>query len=71
MISQENTDERYKETSTNSYDTDSETTMTVTFKIKMSTGKKLLIIFLFQHFSLENEYYYVKSVLYFLISSYF
>lgn len=39
MISQENTDERYKETSTNSYDTDTETTMTVTLK-KMSTGKK-------------------------------
>lgn len=56
MIAQENTDERYKETSTNSYDTDSETTMTVTFKIKMSTGKKQLIIFVFQHFSLEKEY---------------
>lgn len=40
MISQENTDERFTETSPNSYDTDYETTQTVTFKIKRSTGKK-------------------------------
>lgn len=40
MISQENTDERFTETSSSSYDTDYETTLTVTFKIKRSTGIK-------------------------------
>nr|XP_034315823.1 uncharacterized protein LOC117685508 [Crassostrea gigas]XP_034315824.1 uncharacterized protein LOC117685508 [Crassostrea gigas] len=40
MISQENTDERFTETSSRSYDTDNETTLTVTFKIKRSTDKK-------------------------------
>lgn len=40
MISQENTDERFTETSSRSYDTDYKTTLTVTFKIKRSTGKK-------------------------------
>lgn len=40
MISQKNTDERFTETSSSSYDTDYETTLTVTFKIKRSTGKK-------------------------------
>lgn len=39
MISQENTDERFTETSSSSYDTDTETTLTVTLK-KRSTGKK-------------------------------
>lgn len=40
MISQENTDERLTETSSSSYDTDYEIILTVTSKIKRSTGKK-------------------------------
>lgn len=57
MISQENTDERLTETSSSSYDTDYEIILTVTSKIKRSTGKKKqVIIFVFQHFSLEKEY---------------
>lgn len=58
MISQENTDERLTETSSSSYDTDYEIILTVTSKIKRSTGKKKkqVIKFVFQHFSLEKEY---------------
>lgn len=52
MISQENTDERYTETSTSSYNTESEITLTVTFKIKRRTGQKK--IFVFQYFSLKK-----------------
>lgn len=40
MISQENTDEKFNETSSSSYDTDYKITLTGTFKIKRSTGKK-------------------------------
>lgn len=72
MISQENTDERLTETSSSSYDTDYEIILTVTSKIKRSTGKKKkqVIIFVFQHFSLEKEYWYLKSVLYLPFSSF-
>lgn len=56
MISQENTDERFTETSSSSYDTDYESALTVTFKIKRRIGKKQVIIFVFQHFSLEKEF---------------
>lgn len=39
MISHENIDERFTETSS-SYNTDYETTQTITFQIKRSSGKK-------------------------------
>lgn len=40
MISQENIDERFTETSSSSYNTDYETTQTVTSQIKRSSGEK-------------------------------
>lgn len=44
MISQENTDERFTETSSSSYETDYESPLTVTFKIKRSTDSSSSLI---------------------------